>query len=204
MANQTWLEWVEATRLYQRLRYSMNYKLVDFFRKKVFVGRTGLRLAEVACGSGFAAHLLAQEPGISLSIAGDINLEDFRQAEIKDFKASFVLMDLFRPAAAAGSMDLVWNSSSIEEIDRPEEAVAAMAWLAKSGGYVFVGVPYRRGLAGLLRVVPNRRMRAWLGRVYDEASLGSLLTTAGLQIEAQTTYLGRTFIGMLGRKPNKV
>lgn len=192
---------MEATRPYQRLRHAMNRSLVEFLRQQVFVGGRGLRVAEVACGSGYAAHLIAQQPEVALSLAADLNREDNRQANISNFRAAFVLMDLFRPAAQAGSMDLVWNSSSIEEIDRPQQAIQAMAWMAKPGGWVFVGVPNRRGPAGFLRLWPNARTRAWLGRVYSHAELRQLLESAGLHVEHETTYLFSTFIGALARKP---
>jgi SAM-dependent methyltransferase len=204
MPELTWLDRLEATRVYQRLRYRMNRGLVNFFQQSVFASRSGLRIAELACGSGFGAHLLAQEAGIALSIAADISLEDYSQAHIQDYRASFVLMDLFRPALANSSLDLVWNSSSVEELDQPEEAVAAMARLAKPGGWVFVGVPNKHGPAGWLRILPNKRTRAWLGRVYSRAELRSLLVAAGLTVKAETSYLGGIFIGALGRKPDTI
>ncbi len=178
----------------------MNRELVSFFQREVFAGRTHLRIAEVACGSGFAAHLLAKQNGVSLSLAADLNQEDFRQANIPDFRASFLLMDLFRPSARAGSMDLVWNSSSVEELEEPEKAVRSMAWLAKVGGLVFVGVPSRTGAAGWLRLLPSRRAKLWLGRVYSRADLRLLLTVAGLTVKKETTYLFGTFIGVLAQK----
>lgn len=200
MPELTWLDRLEATKPYQRLRYAMNRRLVTFFRRTVFDGQKDIRVAEVACGSGYAAHLLAHEENVALSIAADLNLDDYRQADVAGYRAAFVLMDMFKPALKANSVDLVWNSSSIEEIDHPEEAVAAMAWLAKPGGRVFVGVPNKYGPAGWLRLLPNRRTRAWLGRVYNKAELKRLLGTAGLVVEAEMTYLGGVFIGMLGRK----
>jgi SAM-dependent methyltransferase len=178
----------------------MNRELVSFFQREAFAGRTNLWVAEVACGSGFAAHLLAQQSEVSLSLAADLNQEDFRQANIPDFRAAFVLMDLFRPSARAGSMDLVWNSSSVEELEDPGRAVRAMAWLAKAGGLVFVGVPSSTGPAGWLRLLPSRRTRSWLGRVYSRADLRELLTLAGLKVKKETSYLFGTFIGVLAEK----
>lgn len=192
---------VEASRLYQRLRFRMNYVLLEFLEKHVIGQRTDLRIAELACGSGFSAHLLAQQPGVSLSLAGDINLDDYREAAISDYLATFVLMDMLRPPMAAETFDLVWNSSSVEEFDDPMAAVQAMARLAKPGGYVFVGVPNRYGLPGLLHIIPSCRLHAWLGRVYSRKQLGSLLASAGLRIERQTSYLFGIFIGMLAQKP---
>ncbi|MEX2160735.1 MAG: class I SAM-dependent methyltransferase [Anaerolineales bacterium] len=204
MAELTWLDRLEATRLYQRLRYAMNRGLVAFFRRNVFAARSGLRVAEMACGSGYGAHLLAQEESVALSLAADLNLEDYSQANIQAYQASFVLLDLFRPALASGSLDLVWNSSSIEELDNPQQAVAAMTRLARPGGWVFVGVPNKYGPAAWLRLIPNRRTRAWLGRVYSRPDLRKLLASAGLEIQAEMSYLGGVFIGMLGRKPDTI
>jgi SAM-dependent methyltransferase len=200
LSEKIWLDRLEATRPYQRLRYAMNRELASFFQREVFAGHTNLRIAEVACGSGFAAHLLAQHNEVSLSLAADLNQEDFRQANVPDFRATFVLMDLFRPSAKAASMDLVWNSSSVEELEEPEKAVRAMAWLAKPGGFVFVGVPSNTGPAGWLRLLPSRRTRSWLGRVYTRSDLRQLLTAAGLTVKKETSYFFGTFIGVLAEK----
>ncbi|UYN89144.1 MAG: methyltransferase domain-containing protein [Anaerolineales bacterium] len=201
MAEPIWLDRLEATRPYQWLRQWMNRSLINFLVQGALAGRRGLRLAEVACGSGFAAHLLATRPEVSLSIAADLNLDDYTQANISGYAASFLLTDLFAPALQANSLDLVWNSSSIEEIDRPQQAVACMAALAKHGGLVFVGVPSRQGIAGLLRLLPSARTRAWLGRVYSRAELRGLLAGAGLHPVRETSYLFGTFIGLLAQKP---
>ncbi len=204
MAERSWLERLEATRIYQRLRYSMNRELVNFFNKQVLSGRVSLRVTEVACGSGYASHLLAHETSVTLSLASDISLEDHRQAKIVGYKATFILMDMFHPSLVPGSMDFVWNSSSIEELERPDEAVAAMARLAKPGGLVFVGVPYKYGLAGLLRLFSGRGAQTWLGRIYDPKELRALLEGAQLIVEGQIFYFGGVFIGMLGRKSNRL
>lgn len=195
------LDRIEATRLYQSIRARMNNGLVVFLARGLDPDEKPWKVAEVACGSGFAAHLLAQNQDVQLSVAADINLDDYRQAHIVDFGARFVLMDLFRPALQRGSFDLVWNSSSVEELDHPLEAVQYMAWLAKPGGKIFVGVPNRHGIAGFLRVVPSVSLRRWLGRVYDRGTLRSLLKAAGLEVEKELTYLGGTFLGMLATKP---
>jgi SAM-dependent methyltransferase len=153
----------------------------------------------VACGSGFGAHLLASRPEVALSIAADLNLEDLEQADISDYRASFVRSDIFKPSFLINSMDLVWNSSSVEELDRPNEAVQAMAWMAKPGGRVFVGVPSKHGVGGVIRPLPSAR--GWLGRLYTRPELRNLVIDAGLRVEHETTYLFGTFIGVLGRKP---
>jgi len=194
------LERLESTVLYQRIRNELNRQLVAFFKRTVISDKNTLRIAEVACGSGYASHLLAMEKGVALSIAADINLFDHNQANIDGFKASFILMDIFHPSIQPSSMDLVWNSSSIEEIENPEKAVRSMTRLVRQGGFVFVGVPYKYGIAGYMSRFINRSSRRWLGRVYDQQELRDLLLAADLNIETSFFYLGHIFIGMLGRK----
>lgn len=200
MANKTWLERLEATRVYQSLRYVMNRDLVNFFAREAFDSGKGLKIAEVACGSGFASHLIARHPNVSLSIAADLNLEDYDQARISDFKASFLLMDMFLPAIKASSLDFVWNSSSIEEIDKPEKAIKSMAGLVRPGGLVFIGVPSRGGPAGWLRRISGVRTKAWIGRVYSSDELGELVQSTGLTVKKLHTYLFGIFIGVLAQK----
>lgn len=192
---------LEATRPYQWLRARMNRGLVNFLAAQVLHNRQDLRVAELACGSGHGAQLLAQLPQVGLSIAADINQEDHRQAGFTRFAGQFVLMDLFKPALAAGSLDLAWNSSSIEELDQPVEAVQAMARLLKPDGRLFIGVPNRRGPAGWLGRLADARHKAWLGRDYSRAELHALIAESGLTVEMDTAYLFGVFIGVVAKKP---
>jgi SAM-dependent methyltransferase len=199
MAEPIWLDRLEGTFLYQRARRAMNRSLIRTLAEHVLRGRSNLRIAEMAAGSGFGAHLLAQRPEVALSLAADINLEDFHQAKIPNYRAAFLRADIYQPGLQRESMDLVWNSSSIDELTEPAKAVAAMAALAKPGGRVFVGVPSRHGAAAVLGRLSSAR--GWVGRAYNRGELRQLLLDAGLRIEHETTYLYGTFIGALGRKP---
>jgi len=76
-----------------------------------------------------------------------------------------------------------------------------MTALVKPGGMVFVGVPSRHGVAGLLRLIPSARTRAWLGRVYTRSELRDLMQGAGLHPVQETAYLFGTFVGLLACKP---
>lgn len=195
------MESLEATWLYQRLRLRMNKNLVKFFVRYVLKENANLKVAEVACGSGFASHLLAQAGQVDLSLAADLTLFDFRQAGTSDFRAVFILMDIYKPAIHPELFDLVWNSSSIEELENPKAAIRAMAWMVKPGGYVFVGVPNRYGPAGLLGLLLSDRYRQWLGRNYSRREIRALLLSCSLVVERELTYFFGTFIGVLARKP---
>ncbi len=200
MVEPSILNLLERTRAYQMIRFRMNKQLSKFLEEQVIKDSRGMRTAEVACGSGFSAHLLAQRMGVSLSIAGDLNLEDYLDAKIKDFKACFVRMDIYRPPIQPDSLDLVWNSSSLEELTNATEALQAMRRIAKPGGFIFVGVPNLSGLPGLLRLIPDEAVHTWIGNPYSRSELRQLINSAGLKIEKEITYLLGTFIGVLARK----
>ena len=79
-----------------------------------------------------AAILRASEPNVALGVAADLNLEDHLQADVPDYAASFVLMDIFHPELAPASMDLVWNRSSLEE-DPPPRTSCGSHGVARPG-----------------------------------------------------------------------
>lgn len=200
MSSASIFDRLERTNPYQSLRKAMNRGLVRFFERRVFFGRKDLLVAEVACGSGYAAHLISDLPQVRWSLAADISIEDFLQAKVNDFHAEFVLMDLFNPAIQRETFDLVWNSSSIEEISNPQEAVRNMASLVVKDGFVFVGVPNRHGPAGWLRNVMNDRSQEWLGKSYSRKELRYLMQQANLRVVAEIRYFGGVFIGALTQK----
>jgi SAM-dependent methyltransferase len=206
MTEQTFFHRLEESGPYRWLRNRMNHGLVDFLHRHTLAGREHLRVAELACGSGYASHLLASYPEVILSVATDINREIATQASIPDFAAEYALVDIFKPAFAPGSFDLVWNSSSLEHFEHGPEgqdtpaALRTMAALARPGGYVFVGVPYLWGPLALYYLTPTEAQREWLGRPFRYRQLAALFEQANLQIENSLIYLGRCFVGILARK----
>ncbi len=196
----SWLEILEATLIYQYFRKLMNRELVLYLNNEALSGELNLRVCEVACGSGYASHLISKLPGVSLSLAADINLDDHRQATIQEFGASFIMMDLYLPAISHESMDLVWNSSSIEEMKRPSEAIRAMVSLVKPGGHIFVGVPYRKGVVGFLSLFASQTSRDWLGRPYSQTELIELMEQNSISVKSIKKYFFGIFIGALGNK----
>ena len=77
-----------------------------------------------------------------------------------------------------------------------------MAAMAKPGGLVFVGVPYKYGLAGLLGLFARGESKEWLGRNYSWAQLSALMRSAGLEPAGRKRYMLGIFIGILARKPH--
>jgi SAM-dependent methyltransferase len=192
---------LESTPVYRRVKYSLNRNLVGFFAEKAFRGKRRLDVAELACGSGYGAHLLAAHPRVRRSIALDINRDLFDDRLKKDFNADYVGGDIFRLPFATDSFDLVWNSSAVEHFEKTGDAIAAMASVTKPGGYVFVGVPYRHGPLFVYHLAPTAQSREWLGKPYSLKELTALMAGAGLGCQDHIVYFFKFFVGVLARKP---
>lgn len=201
MSDGTLLHGLEDTGLYRWLKFSLNADLMAFFDRHVLAGREGLQVAELACGSGYGAHLLAVRSGVARSVGVDISRELHDQANIRGFAAEFVEADLFRMPFEAGTFDFVWNSSSIEHFPDPVAAIRAMASVTKSGGKVFVGVPYVGGPLAAYYLTPSRKWQEWLGRPFSFRELESAFREAGLAPTNRLVYFFRFFAGVLASKP---
>ena len=200
MTERTIFDRMEDTRPYQAVRNGMNMSLVNFFHRHVFDSKQDLQVAEVACGSGYASHLIAQRPEVGLSVAADINMIYHQQAKLKEFDARFVLSNIFQPSFEMNSFDFVWNSSSVEHFEDSQAAIAAMVAIAKPGGHVFVGVPYVYGPLAMYYLMPTEAQREWLGKPFTGSRLKHIFQEVGLEPLEQIVYLARSFVGILGRK----
>jgi SAM-dependent methyltransferase len=181
----------EVTKEYRRLKYHVNCNLIQFFEKNVFKGKESLKVAEIACGSGFGSHLIGKQPNVGLSIASDINLSLFNQSRNSEFAAHFVIADIFSPPFRVDSFDLVWNSSSLEHFDVPQDALIQMVQVVKPGGFVFVGVPDLLGPLGIYYLTPLKKWRDWLGQPYTCKEIENMFTACKLKIKKRFTYFYR-------------
>ena len=113
---ETILTRIEGSGIYRRIRNKTNRKLVDFLKRYALGDKTSAVVLEAAGGSGYSAHLMAQDRQVSLSISLDIDLDLFRQAGIENFQADLVIADIYSMPFRNGTFDLIWNSSSVEEL----------------------------------------------------------------------------------------
>jgi len=194
------LENFENTGLHRWLKYRLNQRLIAFLRREALAGKSGAVVGELACGSGYGAHLLAQLPEVGRSVAMDISRELHDQAKFTEFSAEFVLGDLYNPPFEPETFDLTWNSSAIEHFPDPAGAIRKMAELTRPGGFVFVGIPYFYGPLASYHVAPTEAMREWLGRPYTDAELGGMMRNCELAPVGRIVYFFRFFLGLLARK----
>ena len=194
-------ERIEGLGFYGRIRRRINRYIADLLRQKVLHNREDAVILEAACGGGYALHLLASDPSVALGLALDNNLQLFELIKPDNFQGRLIVSDIYSMPFRCERFDLVWNSSSVEELPDPKGAIAAMASIVKPGGYVFVGVPNRYSLLAFYYLLPTRKLREWVGRPYSSRELCRLFSDNTLQITDRVHYGFGLFVGVLGRKP---
>lgn len=199
------LERLEHTGPYRSLREGLNRKLISWMSEE-YLHSLGskLKVAELACGSAYGSSLLAESDSVEMSVGLDLNMALFvgePDAEKRKSAVCMVQGDLLKPPFVPESFDFVWSSSSIEHFPDPASGIASMARLLKSGGLLFVGVPYVWGpLAGYF-LTPDAGWREWIGKPFTYAQLEKCCRDAGVEPLGRRTYFFRFFCGIMARKP---
>jgi ubiquinone/menaquinone biosynthesis C-methylase UbiE len=184
-------------RVYARLRESVNRTLYRFLSTRA-VSREGSKVIEAGAGSAHAASLFARDRRVSLCVALDLDEQVLRSARERDRSLAVVVGDLNHLPFADGTFDLVFNSSTVEHLERPDRGVEEMARLCRTGGSVFVGVPQRFGPLGFQPLLRNTSAGIWIGSVFNRAQLDAMLRRAGIVARGHLSYFFRFFIGAVG------
>lgn len=140
-------------------------------------------------------------PRVNVSIAVDLDLEALLEARRRDPALVLVVADLCNLPFRDESLDLVWNSSTVEHVPDLLCALTEMARVTRTGGRVFVGVPNAHGPLGFQRWIANTGVGIWIGTVFTCAELERWLQRAGLNRVDALCYFFRFFIGILAEKP---
>ena len=186
-------------RFYDGLRKRLNLKLVEYLLAAV-TGNEPSRVLEAGSGPAFASSLLALDSRVAMSIAVDIDLEALKEARRRDPLLPAVVADLRNLPFRGESIDLTWNSSTLEHLDAPEVALAEMTRVTRQGGKLFVGVPNLYGPLGFQRWIANSSAGVWIGTVFHRGELTALLRNAGLRPLDSIFYFFRFFVGVLAQK----
>jgi len=155
MATKAWQLGSPETAIYKFydwFRNRLNLKLSDYLVSKG-MNREGCLVLEAGSGPAFASSILARNPKVGLSLAVDIDLEALEQAKHRDPALTLVVGDLNFLPFRNESIDLCWNSSTIEHLPNPQSAVSEMVRVTRRGGRVFVGVPNVFGPLGFQRFI---------------------------------------------------
>jgi SAM-dependent methyltransferase len=184
---------------YDHLRERLNRRLVKFLLGNA-ITRGDCRILEAGSGPAFASSIFNAEDRVCLSIAVDIDMEALHEARRRDSALALVVADVQRLPFRNGSIDLCWNSSTIEHLETPERALNEMKIVTKSGGMIFVGVPNSYGPLGFQRLISHTPVGIWIGTTFNRKQLAQMLSDIGLQPAYSIYYFFRFFVGVLARK----
>lgn len=183
---------------YDGLRRGLNRQIVGRLAAKAMT-QPGM-VIEAGSGPGFATTLFSTEKNVTLSIALDYDYEALHEGRKTNPNLPAVVADIHQLPFKQGSVRLIWNSSTIEHLPDQRKAVQEMGRLIPSGGYIFVGVPYKFGPLFFQRWIPNTGVGVWLGTVYNRGEIESWLRAAGCDPVDSWRYFFWFFIGVLARK----
>lgn len=186
-------------KFYDWLRNRLNFKLADYLVRRG-MNRGESLVLEAGSGPAFASSILARHPKVGLSIAVDIDLEALLEARRRDSSLSLVVADLNKLPFRNESVDLCWNSSTIEHLPNPQSALNEMVRVTRVGGTVFVGVPNALGPLGFQRLIRDSSAGIWIGETFSLSGLKRMLECSGLQPQHNIYYFFRFFVGVLGKK----
>lgn len=189
--------WVYA--FYDGLREGLNRKLVDYLLAGA-VTDGGSTVLEAGSGPAFASSILAEDRRVALSVAMDIDIEALMEARRRDPSLALVVGDLRHLPFRGESVDLAWNSSTIEHLPDPAAALVEMERVTRRGGKIFVGVPNLYGPLGFQHWIQNTSVGIWIGTTFNRSQLQKMVTECGLQPLDSIFYFFRFFVGVLAGK----
>src|SRR5580704_7297161 len=139
------------------------------------------QVAEVGCGHGLVQRQFEQ--GFGVAVDGfELNLVSLEQNV--STRGRLLHYNVFEKRAEfGGQYDLVILFDVLEHIERQEEFLDAIKFLAKEGGHVLVNVP------ALQDLYSQYDRRAGHLRRYSLEELGRLVSAQGLQVR-KSTYWG--------------
>jgi len=186
-------------RLYDALRNQLNGKLANYLLTRAMT-RERCRVLEAGSGPAFASSMLAQDQRVELGIAVDLDIEALHEARRRDPGLCLVVADLRSLPFKSESLDLSWNSSTIEHLPNASSAVAEMARVTRTGGSVFVGVPNLYGPLGFEYLIRQTSVGIWIGKSFTGSELKEMLVQSGLKPQHSLFYFFRFFVGVLAKK----
>lgn len=187
-------------KLYDSLRKGLNRKLVKYIISDRTVPERPCIVLEAGSGPAFASSIMAVDPCVQLSVAVDIDLDALNEARRRAPCPALVVADVMNLPFRNESLDITWNSSTIEHLESPDRALAEMVRVTRPGGRVFVGVPNLHGPLGFEPWIRDTSAGIWIGRTFSRRELQGMMKTAGLQPKDSLFYFFRFFVGVMGHK----
>ncbi len=202
MENKAWQLGAPGTAIYElfdSLRRNLNKKLVSYLLG-ARADCEGLTVLEAGSGPAYASSLFSSDPRVELAVAIDIDYEALVQARKRDSELCLVVADLKRLPFKSDCIQISWNSSTLEHLDCPDDALCEMERVTSRGGAVFVGVPNLYGPLGFQKFIEDTPTGNWIGKTYSCSELKDMMRRAELEPKDSINYFFRFFVGVLAEK----
>ena len=186
-------------RLFDSLRNRLNNYLANYLLART-MAHNKCRVLEAGSGPAFGSSILTKDRRVELGVAVDIDVDALYEARRRDTTLCLVVADLCSLQFGDDSIDLSWNSSTIEHLPDPSCAVAEMARVTRKGGSVFVGVPNLYGPLGFEYLIRETSVGIWIGQSFSRSELKEMLVHSGLKPLHAVFYFFRFFVGVLAEK----
>ena len=106
------------------------------------------KVVEIGCGTGQLSNFLSRYN--RLIVGTDLSTNSLKLAN--DFKKKnsidnvyFIEMNLFKPCFQENTFDVVISNGCLHHTSNPEKAFSSICKLAKSGGYIVIGLYHKNG-----------------------------------------------------------
>jgi len=188
-------------RMFDRLRCGVNRRLVRYLgshlptspEKPFFVLESG-------SGPAFATSLFTDHREVRRAVCLDIDETALQEAKRRDPRCLAVVGDMCNLPFRSNCFALIFNSSTVEHLESPRDAIREMARVCRNDGRVFVGVPYLFGPLIFQPLIRRTVIGEWLGPVFSRRRLARLLASEGLRPIESIRYFLRFFIGTVATK----
>ena len=183
--------------IYDNTRILLNKKLVNYIIKQS--KKDSLIVLEAGSGPGQGSVFMSMKKEVKLAIALDHDQNALNSNPYSNIKFMKIVSDLIYLPFPNKSVDIIWNSSTMEHLDDNsfEIAVKEIYRVLKDNGYIFIGVPYKFGPLGL-SIFSGKNFQEWVGKLFTYKSLKKRLSS--FRIISSKIYFFGFFIGLLLRK----
>jgi SAM-dependent methyltransferase len=163
------------------------------FLKRHLKFMPGFLVMDCGSGNGWIAREFLPK-GVTV-VSVDVsakNLKQIRQQYDSSNTGFYVMADLYDLPFRSGAFDAATSNDVFEHLEIPETVAGDISRSLKSGGQLFVSVPYRENIVYYLCIHCNNPtpVNAHL-HSFDETSLSSLFSGAGFRIIKNHRFINK-------------
>jgi len=187
--------------IYDNTRNSLNKRLVNHILSKS-KGKIDLIVVEAGSGPGQGSVFMSMKKRVKKAMAMDHDPRAFNSNTYASSKFEKVIGDLTKLPFSDKSIDILWNSSTMEHLDTESFnlSIQEIYRVLKDDGYTFIGVPYKFGPLGF-SAFTWESMKEWVGKLFSKKDLKRRLKN--FKVVSSKIYFFGFFVGVIAKKKIK-